>query len=112
MRQRIVDCEILDPASGKRFWGYVEWEDGVICEVGQAGPGEAGEVSAGVELISAHGNLLAPSFVDLYADFCEPGFEYRENIASGSAAAAVTPTFCCAQIQTRVLMEKIPSASF
>lgn len=88
MRQRIVDCEILDPASGKRFWGYVEWEDGVICEVGQAGPGEAGEVSAGVELISAHGNLLAPSFVDLYADFCEPGFEYRENIASGSAAAA------------------------
>ncbi|HOI10567.1 MAG TPA: dihydroorotase, partial [Myxococcota bacterium] len=88
MRSRIVNCEILDPATGKRFWGFVEWEDGVIRKVGKAGPGLGDGAPEGVQVIDGHGHLLAPSFVDLYAEFCEPGNEHREDIASGSAAAA------------------------
>ncbi len=88
MRNRIVNCEILDPSTGKRFWGFVEWEDGVIRKVGKAGPGLVDSAAEGVQVIDGHGHLLTPSLVDLYADFCEPGKEYREDIASGSAAAA------------------------
>jgi dihydroorotase len=87
MRTRLANCEILDPEKGKRFWGYVEWEDGVITTVKRAGPGMVDEPE-GVEVIDGRGHLLAPSFVDLYADFCEPGNEQREDVASGSAAAA------------------------
>ncbi len=87
MRTRLANCEILDPEKGKRFWGYVEWENGVIIAVKRAGPGMVDEPD-GVEVIDGRGHLLVPSFVDLYADFCEPGNEHREDVASGSAAAA------------------------
>lgn len=87
MRTRLANCEILDPEKGKRFWGFVEWEDGILTAVKRAGPGMVDEPE-GVEVIDGRGHLLAPSFVDLYADFCEPGNEQREDVASGSAAAA------------------------
>lgn len=87
MRNRIIDCEILDPVNGTRFRGFIDWEDGVIREVGRGAPSDGGD-PAGVRTIHGGGRLLVPSFVDLYADFCEPGAEHREDIASGSAAAA------------------------
>ncbi|NOZ02236.1 MAG: dihydroorotase [Deltaproteobacteria bacterium] len=89
MRTRLTNCEVIDPSRGERFWGYLEWEDGVIREIGHAGPGlEQSTGGAAGRVIDGRGHLLAPSFVDLLADFCEPGFEYREDILSGSAAAA------------------------
>lgn len=87
MKTRLVNCEVLDPASGKRFFGMVEWEDGIIRQVRKAGPGTLSEAPEGVAQIDGHGHLLTASFVDLYADFCEPGHEEREDIASGSRAA-------------------------
>ncbi|MBM4396047.1 MAG: dihydroorotase [Deltaproteobacteria bacterium] len=89
MRTRLTNCEVVDPGTGERYWGWVEWEGGVIRGVGRTVPG-LGDPSGdgGAEAIDGRGHLLAPSFVDLYADFCEPGFEYREDVASGSAAAA------------------------
>jgi dihydroorotase len=87
MRNRIINCDILDPVAGERFRGFVEWEDGIIRQVGRDLPNDD---AAGpeVNVVDGGGHLLAPSFVDLYAEFCEPGAEYREDIASGSAAAA------------------------
>jgi len=87
MKTRLVHCEVLDPASGRRFFGYVEWEDGILREVQAAAPGTEPEPSEEVVRIDGHGHLLTSSFVDLYADFCEPGHEEREDIASGSQAA-------------------------
>jgi dihydroorotase len=88
MRTRLTNCEVVDPAGGERFWGYVEWDAGRIVSVGHAGPGMAEDGPKGVEVIDGRGHVLAPSFVDLYADFSEPGREHREDIASGAAAAA------------------------
>jgi len=34
------------------------------------------------------GLCLSPGFVDIFADYCEPGFEHKETIASGLKAAA------------------------
>jgi len=87
MKTRLVNCEVLDPASGRRFFGMVEWEDGTIRQVRAAAPGTETEAPKDVLQIDGHGHLLTASFVDLYADFCEPGHEEREDIASGSRAA-------------------------
>ena len=38
-------------------------------------------------VIQAAGKLVVPGFVDLHVHFREPGFEYKETIESGTAAA-------------------------
>lgn len=42
---------------------------------------------AGATVIQAAGLLVFPGFVDLHVHFREPGFEYKETIQSGTAAA-------------------------
>ena len=42
----------------------------------------------GAEVLDARGLLVFPGFIDLHAHLREPGQEYAETIASGSAAAA------------------------
>ncbi len=96
MRTRLTHCEVLDPGTGERFWGWVEWEGDTLVGVGRAalGPqaeprgGGASDRDQGTRVLDGRGHLLVPSFVDLFADFCEPGREDREDIASGSLAAA------------------------
>lgn len=39
-------------------------------------------------VMDAKGKLLAPGFVDVHVHLREPGFEYKETIATGSRAAA------------------------
>jgi dihydroorotase len=43
---------------------------------------------AGCEVFDAGGLVLMPSFIDAHTHLREPGFEYKEDIASGLAAAA------------------------
>lgn len=42
----------------------------------------------GEEVIDAAGRTLMPGFIDLHCHWRSPGFEYKEDIATGSAAAA------------------------
>lgn len=42
----------------------------------------------GEEVIDATGRTLMPGFIDLHCHWRTPGFEYKEDIATGSAAAA------------------------
>ncbi|MBQ2707609.1 MAG: amidohydrolase family protein, partial [Clostridia bacterium] len=39
-------------------------------------------------VISGGGRYIIPGLIDLHVHFREPGFEYKEDIASGSKAAA------------------------
>ena len=57
--------------------------DGKIADFGDA-PGEP----EGAEIIEAEGAILAPGLVDMRASLGEPGYEYRETIASAAQAAA------------------------
>ncbi len=111
MRVRLANCEILDPASGERFLGFVEWEGGAITAVGHAGEGPP--PSAETRVLDGRGHLLVPSFVDLFADFCEPGHEHREDIASGSLAAAAGGYTCVfVTPQTRPVCDGAEVAAF
>src|SRR6266480_3839584 len=40
------------------------------------------------EVFDAEGKFLSPGWFDMFANFCDPGFEYKEDIASGAKAAA------------------------
>jgi len=55
---------------------------GIVTEVGC--DLEAGDA----EILDAAGCWVGPGFVDLHVHLREPGHEHKENIASGSAAAA------------------------
>ena len=57
-------------------------ENGTISAVGPALT-----APAGATVIQAKGQLVLPGFVDLHVHFREPGFEYKETIQSGTAAA-------------------------
>ena len=57
--------------------------DGRIAERGENIVAEAGD-----KIISAEGLMVAPAFVDVHVHLREPGFGYKERIATGSMAAA------------------------
>jgi dihydroorotase len=74
---------VLDPGSGTDLLGELLVRDGVIADFGTS----LGRPD-GVETIEAAGAVLCPGLVDMRASLGEPGFEYRETIASAALAAA------------------------
>ena len=73
-----------------------------------AGP-EVGPV-AGAELLDAGGNVAIPGLVDLHVHLREPGFEYKETIASGTRAAAAGGfTTVCAMPNINPVPDDMPS---
>ena len=56
-------------------------KDGVVSEIGT-------NLTTSGETIDCRGSLIGPGFVDIHVHFREPGQEWKEDIGSGSAAAA------------------------
>jgi dihydroorotase len=54
--------------------------------VARVGPGLT--APAGVPAVDAGGRVVAPGFIDMHVHLREPGFEYKETIATGTRAAA------------------------
>ncbi|HVU05359.1 MAG TPA: dihydroorotase [Polyangiaceae bacterium] len=77
----------LDPARGQDDVVDVVVERGRITKMGRGAGAEAAK-SERARVVDGTGKWLLPAFVDLHAHLREPGFEYKEDIASGLAAAA------------------------
>jgi dihydroorotase len=79
----IVNGRLIDPAN--RIDGEVDLriENGRIAAVAPRGEGP-GEV----EVIDASGKWVVPGLVDMHTHLREPGYEYKESIATGTRAAA------------------------
>jgi dihydroorotase len=67
-------------------------EAGKITRIGPNVP-----VPKEAKVVQAAGRLVLPGFVDVHVHFREPGFEYKENIQTGTAAAAAGgfTSVCC-----------------
>ena len=75
----------FDPATGLDRECDIVVRGGRIAEIAEAG---AGEVPEGGEEIDASGLYAFPAFFDPHVHLRTPGQEYREDIESGSRAAA------------------------
>ncbi len=91
----IRGSRILDPARGVDRVGDLLIQAGVIVSAGEPVP--PGSLPGSVRVIDGTGLVTAPGFIDLHCHLREPGFEYKETIASGTAAAARGgfTTVCC-----------------
>jgi dihydroorotase len=76
---------VLDPRAGLDEPHDIRVRDGRVAELGA--PGSLAESDAG-ELLDATGLHAFPGFVDPHVHLRTPGQEYKEDIASGTAAAA------------------------
>ena len=69
--------------------------------------------ACGAQVIEAAGLVMCPGFVDLQCHLREPGFEDKETIASGTAAAAAGGfTTVCAMPNTDPPMDNAATIDF
>ncbi|HET6866463.1 MAG TPA: dihydroorotase [Solirubrobacteraceae bacterium] len=82
----IKNARVLDPRADLDEPHDVLIRDGHIAELGS--PGSLTEAADGTDTINAEGKHLFPGFVDPHVHLRTPGQEYKENIETGTAAAA------------------------
>lgn len=73
---------VIDPASGIDKLADVLVENGLVRSVGE------NLACEGAQVIDASGLVVAPGLVDLHVHLREPGFEDKETVETGCAAAA------------------------
>ena len=89
---------VVDPEQGLDAQLDVRVAEDRITEIGRGLPfpssdpsvkgGEMTAEGGAPRVLEAAGWIVAPGFIDMHVDFGEPGYEHRETIASGLAAAA------------------------
>ncbi len=85
-----INARVIDPASGVDHPASAS--GGVLTDgtkIVAMGPDIFnGGRPDDAEIVDCGGAVLAPGLVDMRVDFCEPGNEHKEDIESGSRAAA------------------------
>jgi len=83
--------QVVDP-------GRVNGPADVLIENGKVtAVGQKLKAPADATVVDAAGRVVMPGFIDLHVHFREPGFEYKETIQSGTAAAVAGgfTSVCC-----------------
>ena len=78
----IRGAKIVDGTGKAAFTADVGILDGMIEAVGNLSGAQA------FETIEAAGRVLTPGFIDMHCHLRDPGQEYKEDIVSGTRAAA------------------------
>ncbi|MCX6361317.1 MAG: dihydroorotase, partial [Armatimonadetes bacterium] len=82
MRLVLRGGRVVDPANGVDQPADVVINGDRIESVAEPGVAVEGRE------IDVSGKVVAPGFIDLHVHLREPGFEYKEDIESGTRAAA------------------------
>ena len=107
-RTLIKGGRVIDPGSGIDDIADVLFAGGTIEQVGKDLP--ASDANA---TLDAKGMVVAPGFIDMHCHLREPGFEDKETIASGTAAAAAGGfTTVCAMPNTDPPMDNAATIDF
>ena len=83
MKLLIANGYVIDPSQNVNAGRNLLIEDGRVASLldrGEPGPKDA-------EVLDATGLIVAPGFIDMHVHLREPGQEYKETIATGTAAA-------------------------
>ena len=106
-------ARMIDPSAGTDYVGDILVAKGKISA---AQPVVEGRPD-GCRVIDAAGLVACPGFIDLHAHLREPGYEYKETIATGAEAAARGgfTTLCCMPntdppIDSESVVEFVPAA--
>ena len=84
MKWLISSGRVVDPASGRDEFVDLLIEDGVIRETAiSIEPGN------GVKTLDASGLIVIPGLIDMHCHLREPGYEYKETVATVCRAAVV-----------------------
>ncbi len=88
----IANGRVIDPAAKVDGKLNVIIRDGKVAQLTASKQAPEGAV-----VIDARDQIVAPGFIDLHVHLREPGFEYKEDIESGTRAAAAGgfTTVCC-----------------
>ena len=73
---------LLNPLDKTEFHADIRIEDGIIREIGTLEP------LSGEDILDATGLMIAPGLIDTHIHFRDPGFLYKEDLHTGSLAAA------------------------
>jgi len=102
---------VIDPGHINRR-ADVLIQDGKILEVGYPLKQTLKE-DASATILDAKGWIIAPGLVDLHCHLREPGFEYKETIATGSASAVAGGfTSICAMPNTQPVNDNAAITQF
>ncbi|MEC4673143.1 MAG: dihydroorotase [Nitrospirota bacterium] len=95
MKILIRGAQVIDPGRINQI-GDIYIEEGKIASIDLKPQGEV-EAFNGMQIIDGKGLIACPGFIDLHAHLREPGFEYKETIATGasSAVAGGFTSVCC-----------------
>lgn len=107
MKLLIKGGRVVDPANDINDLLDILIEDGIITAVQADIKDEAATV------IDAADKVVCPGFIDMHVHLREPGFEFKEDIASGTRAAAAGgfTTVCCMP-NTEPVIDNAAIASF
>lgn len=90
----LANARLIDPSAERRggsadLAADVRIVDGKIAEIGKG--------LTGARVIDLRGEWVTPGFIDLHVHLREPGQEYKEDIVTGTRAAAAGgfTTVCC-----------------
>lgn len=83
MNMLIQGGRVIDPSQGIDEVLDILVENGVVKELGKGL-----KAPAGGETIDASGKIVTPGLIDMHVHLRDPGLEYKEDIVSGSRAAA------------------------
>ena len=115
----IENGRLIDPEAGIDDVRDLLLEKGVVRDVGAPGAFREAKTS---RRIDAHGSWVVPGLIDLHTHLREPGYEYKETIATGVAAAVAggfTAVACMANTSpvndsgavTRFILERATAAA-
>src|SRR5579863_5175729 len=82
----LVNARLIDPARARETRGGILVIDGIIRDLGPQVVAAA--LPPHAHIIDCAGDVVAPGLIDMCAFVGEPGAEYRETIATASAAGA------------------------
>jgi dihydroorotase len=97
----LQQARIIDPVTARDDVADILIENGIISKIGSRL-----DIKGQVQKIDMNGKIVTPGFIDMHVHLREPGFEYKETIESGCAAAAAGGfTAVCCMPNTHPVMD-------